>query len=262
MSLDLGIKADLVAKAGIPINPPLPLDKPNMYFKSHIFPIATLEKVFFDPKSKSEDKQTGEVTYQPVLKFIYKDVVNLEKKITKTYYVIDMAGDDKAATKLDGMQKSIKHIYEELIGAENFIESEFEGKSFEELFANVQKAFEKHTAIRMIKSTKEGEEDTPETFFKYTTIQFYLKLIYFNGRLEPPMFPNFLQVAYKHKNKQWTQEVCELGIGKKDTIVNKGDATPKAGVGGTRDNNFGAGSMPFGMDMNGAAAADMVFPQD
>lgn len=252
--LDLGIKKELVAKAGIPIDPPLPIDKPTTFFKAHVFPIAVLEKVEFVPEFETKDKQTEEVTKQPILRFIYKDTKNSEKKITDIIYPIDMAGDDKAQIKLDGLQKSIKHIFEELVGSDKFVEEEFAGTSFAELFENVANAFNKYTTTKTIKV--EGA-DTPIVVPLYTLMPFYLKLVFFNGRLTPTMFPNFVQKAY---NKTGVQIPCELSVGKKDTIVNKTDAKPAGNAGGLRDNGFGgAGAGVFGMDSG--AAGDMVFPE-
>jgi len=55
--MNLGIKKDLVAKAGIPINPPLPVEKPTPIFRTHIFPIAIVESVSFIPDYETTDKQ-------------------------------------------------------------------------------------------------------------------------------------------------------------------------------------------------------------
>lgn len=258
----VGIKKDLVAKAGIPINPPLPIEKPTAYFKSHVFPIATLESVTFVPDQKSEDRQTGEITEQPVLKFTYKDTVNPEKKITDTIYPLD-EDDEKFDMKLDGMQKSIKHVFEELIGADKFNEEDFgaEGTTshevFGSLFKNAADAFNKFVTTKIVKKGENGEEDTKKSIPSYTLVPFYLKLTYFNGRLSPTMFPNFVQRAYQVKGNQTVQVACELAIGKKDAIVNKADAKP-ASAGGARDAGFGA-TGAFGMDMS--AADDMVFPE-
>jgi len=150
MSLDLGIKKDLVAKAGIPIDPPIAIDKPTQHFKSHKFPIALLEKVEFDPAQKNIDRQTGEESYSPVLNFIYKDTVNPEKKITDKYFPLDPESDS-FAVRLDGLQKSIKHVFEEIVGSDKFDEADFGGTSFEELFKNVANAFNKFTVTKTIK---------------------------------------------------------------------------------------------------------------
>lgn len=252
--LNLGIKKDLVAKAGIPINPPLPIQNPTAYFKSHVFPIAVLESVDFVPDQVTKDKQTEEETVQPVLKFTFKDTQNAEKKITTIHYPID-EDDDKWDIKLEGMQKSIKHIFEETVGADKFVEEDFAGETFAELFENVAKAFAK-TVIT--KANKKGEEEGTAlvTIPVYTTIPLYIKLTYYNNRLSTPMYPNFVQRAYVSKSTGNVQVPCELSVGKKDTIVNKADAKP-AGQGGARDNALG-GAGAFGMD-NGAMG-DMVFP--
>jgi len=255
MSLNLGIKKDLVAKAGIPIDPPLPIDKPTQFFKAHKFPIAILEKVEYDPAQKSVDKQTGEESFSPVLNFIYKDTVNHEKKITDKYFPLDPESDS-FEVRLEGMQKSIKHIFEEIIGADKFDEADFTGTSFPEFFNNVANAFNKVTIDKTVKV--EGKEEPEVVPTKtYTLVPVYLKLVYFNGRLGSPMFPNFVQKAYAKGKEGTIQTVCELAIGKKDIIVNKADAKPAA-QGGARDNGFG-GAGVFGMDMG--AAADMVFPE-
>ncbi len=252
---NLGIKSDLVAKAGIPINPPLPIPNPTTYFKSHSFPIAILEKVEFVPDQVTKDRQTEEETVQPVLKFTFKDTQNSEKKITSIYYGID-EDDDKWDVKLEGLQKSIKHIFEETVGADKFAEEDFAGSTFAELFENVANAFNKvvHT-----KPAKKGEEEGAPvvTVPVYTTVPCYIKLTYYNNRLGIPMYPNFLQRAYVSKATGTIQVPCELGISKRDVIVNKADAKP-AGQGGARDNALG-GSGAFGM--NEGAMGDMVFPE-
>lgn len=257
--MNLGIKKDLVAKAGIPINPPMPIDKPNAIFKTHIFPIAVLESVEFLPDYETTDRQTDEVTTQPVLRFIYKDTQNSEKKITDTIYPLDPT-DDKFAMKLDALQKSIKHVYEEIFGAEKFIEEEFAGTTFAELFENVGKAFNKHTITKVVKkAVKEGDADETKVYKTYSTVQMYLKLVWYNNRLSPTMFPNFVQKAFVNKSTGIVQVPCELSINKKDIIVNKTDAKPAAGVGG-RGAGFG-GAPAFGMaDTEGMD--DMVFPED
>lgn len=260
MSLDLGIKKDLVAKAGIPIDLPQVIDKPTQYFKTHKFPIAILESVEYNPSQEMVDRQTQEKSYAPVLNFIYKDTVNPEKKITDKYFPID-TDDDKFETKLDGLQKSIKHVFEEIVGADKFDEADFAGKSFAELFENVAKAFNKFVVSKTVKRTgeiAEGEADTEVIKVKaYTLVPVYLKLIVFNNRAQTPMFPNYVQKAYAKKDNATVQTVCELSIGAKESIVNKADAKPAA-QGGARDNGFGGG-MAFGMDAG--AAGDMVFPE-
>ncbi len=260
MSLDLGIKKDLVAKAGIPIDPPIAIDKPTTHFKTHKFPIALLEKVEFDPAQKMVDRQTQEESYSPVINFIFKDTVNPEKKITHKYFPLD-PDDDKFAVKLDGMQKNIKHLFEEVVGADKFDEADFGGSSFEELFKNVANAFNKVTITKTVKV--EGEEGaeptTKEVKVKaFTLVPVYLKLVYFNNRLSPPMFPNFVQKAYTKSGNTAVQAVCELTVGNKEAIVNKADAKPAAG--GARDNGFG-GAGVFGTGMDMGAAGDMVFPE-
>jgi len=260
MSLNLGIKKDLVAKAGIPIDPPIAIDKPTQHFKSHKFPIALLEKVEFDPAQKMVDKQTQEESFSPVLNFVYKDTVNSEKKITDKYFPLDPESDS-FDVRLEGMQKSIKHVFEEIIGADKFEEADFAGTSFEELFKNVANAFNKVTNDKTIKveNPAKGAEATKVVKVKaYTQVPVYLKLVYFNGRLAPPMFPNFVQRAYAKGKEGTIQTVCELGINKKDTIVNKADAKPATG--GARDQGFG-GAGVFGTGMDMGAAGDMVFPE-
>lgn len=260
MSLNLGIKKDLVAKAGIPIDPPIAIDKPTTHFRTHKFPIVLLEKVEYNPSQEMKDQQTGEISYSPVLNFIYKDTINPEKKITDKYFPLDPESDS-FEVRLEGMQKSIKHVFEEVIGADHFEEEDFAGTSFAELFENVANAFNKFTTDKVVKVEGEVAEGQPDTKIVkskiYKGVPVYLKLVYFNGRLAPPMFPNYVQRAYAKVNGQTTQTVCELAIGKKDVIVNKADAKPAA-QGGARDNGFG-GMGAFGMDAG--AVGDMVFPE-
>jgi len=256
--MNLGIKKDLVAKAGIPINPPLPVEKPTPIFRTHIFPIAIVESVSFIPDYETTDKQTDEVTKQPILQIVYKDVQNAEKKITVNVYPLDPT-DDKFEMKLDAMQKSIKHLFEEIFGADKFIEEKFAGTTFAELFENVSKAFNEHTVTKLIKkSTEEGVPDTVKIIQTYTQVQLYLKLVWYNNRLSPTMFPNFVQRAFINKNNVVTQVPCELSITKKDIIVNKQDAKPSSA--GARGAGFGANAA-FGMT-DAEGAEDMIFPED
>jgi len=253
MSMNLGIKNDLVAKAGIPINPPLPIKEPNAYFKSHIFPIATLEKVEYVAEQVTKDRQTNEETTQPVIKFTYKDKQNPEKKITSIYYGIE-ADDEKWDIKLEGLQKSIKHIFEEIIGADKFDEKDFSGSTFAELFENSANAFNKVTYTLPIKKGEE-ENSTPVVVPFYTTVPIYIKLTYYNNRLGVPMYPNFIQRAFVSKPTGTTQLICELAVGKGDVIINKADAKPATGS--ARDNALG-GAGAFGIA--DSAMGDMVFP--
>lgn len=256
--MNLGIKKDLVAKAGIPINPPLPVDKPTPIFRTHVFPIAVVESVTFLPKYETTDKQTEEVTTQPIVQIVYKDVQNAEKKITVNIYPLDPT-DEKFDMKLDALQKSVKHLFEEIFGADKFEEEKFAGTSFEELFENIANAFNEHTITKVVKkSTEAGVPDVTKVIKTYTTVHMYLKLVWYNNRLSPTMFPNFVQRAYSSKNGVVTQVPCELSITKKDVIVNKTDAKPSGA--GARGAGFGA-TAAFGMaDSDGAD--DMVFPED
>lgn len=248
--MNLGIKKDLVAKAGIPVNPPLPIDKPNEYFKTHEFPIVTIESVTFLPNFETTDRNTDEVTTQPVLQVVYKDTKNTEKKLTSTYYPLDPA-DEKFDIKLEGLQKSIKHIFEESIGADKFEEEDFAGTTFAELFENIAKAFNKFTFNKASKDTNAE----PKVIKTYTIVPLYLKTVYYNSRLQVPMYPNFVQKATRVIGNETRQVPCELLISKKDVIVNKADAKPASSA---RDRGFG-GASAFGMV---EGADDMVFPDE
>lgn len=255
-TLNLGIKKDLVAKAGIPVDPPIAIDKATPFFKSYVFPIVLLTSVTFVADQITKDAQTQEETSQPVLKFVFTDTENSEKKITDVYYPIDPA-DDKFEMKLEALQKSIKHIYEETIGASHFKEEEFGGSTFAELFENAADAFNK---VKVVK--KAATEDSEEvSVLSFTTVPMYFKVVYYNNRLITPMYPNFVQRAYAKKANALVQVSCELAVGKKDVVVNKSDAKPASAI-GARGNGFGAmGGAGFGLDANSGAMDDMMFPE-
>jgi hypothetical protein len=255
-ALNLGIKKDLVAKAGIPIDPPIAIDKATPFFKSYIFPIVLLSSVTFVPDQVTKDSQTQEETTQPVLKFVFTDTQNGEKKITDVYYPLDPT-DDKFEMKLEGLQKSIKHIFEETIGASHFNEEDFSGTSFAELFENSANAFNK------IKTIKKPATETSEevSVLSFTTVPMYFKVVYYNNRLITPMYPNFVQRAYIKKDNSVLQVPCELAVGKKDVVINKSDAKPAASGMGVRGNGFGGAVAGFGLDASSGAMEDMVFPE-
>lgn len=257
-----GIKKDLQAKAGIPISAPLPIDKPTPLFsKGFSFPLAVLESVKFDPAKKSEDRQTKEITESPVLEMVFRDHTNPEKKITSIRYPLN-EDDDTFDIKHEGLTKSIKHIFEEAVGEDKFDEDDFSADSYAELFEKTAKAFAKYT-VNQTKKGKDGAEDTVVAVPIYKTKVFYLKLTYFNSRLSPPMFPNFLQPAFKTVNNNTVQVPCELSVLKKDAIVDKSNAQPASGGSG-REGSFGlpAGGSAFGMPMDMGNIPNMDFPDN
>ena len=255
-----GISKDLQAKAGIPISAPLPLDKPTPLFsKGYSFPLAVLESVTFVPEKKTEDRQTKEVTLQPVLEFVFRDNNNPEKKITSIRYAID-EDDDKFDVKHEGLTKSIKHIFEELVGEDKFNEDDFSAESHAELFEKTAIAFNKYT-VKQTKKVKDAEDVIVEVPI-YKTHVFYLKLVYFSSRLGLPMYPNFIQKAFKPTKDGLIQIPCELSKGQKDEFVDKSSASPASSNGSGRENSFGVpgGGSAFGMPMDMGNLPDMNFP--
>ncbi len=191
----LGIRKDLEAKAGIPINTAKKLTDNNPQFPTgYEFPMGRLVNVVF-----TKDKEVGQdKTPTPVLAFVFKG--DKDKQFTSMEFPLDF-DDAKFDTKLEALQKRLRHIYDETIGTDKFVEGSMDGDTFAELFENVANAFNSQTRTT-------GEGDEAKTVKLYADGLHYLKLVYYQTRLQFPMFPNFIQKAFKGTVAQ----ACELRI--------------------------------------------------
>ena len=224
----LGIKKDLQSSAGIPINAPARLEKRTEFYpNSWEFPIVQLVRVDFNPTK--EINRNGEVSTSPVLQLVF--VTKNGKQFTHIEFPIDEA-DAKFEEKVGYLQQRVKHIYDAVVGASKFKEGSMEGDTFAELFDNIAKAFNAETITK-------GEGELAKTIPLYSATFAYLKLVYYQTRIQMPMFPNFIQRAFNGAQ----QLVCELAVNPKyDQVEAKApaQANNNAYTGGT-NNSFGAG---------------------
>lgn len=218
----LGIRKDLEAKAGIPISTAKKLSAPTQQYPTgYEFPTARLVNVVF-----TADKEVGQdKTPTPVIAFIFKG--EADKQFTSMEFPLDY-DDAKFDMKLEALQKRLRHIFDETIGTDKFVEGSMDGDTFAELFENVAKAFNSFTVTK-------GEGDTAKTVKLYAEGTHYLKVVYYQTRVQVPMFPNFLQRAIVNK----IPVPCELRI-----VVGTDELEPKAKA---KASGFGA----TGNDLSG-----------
>ncbi len=202
----LGIRKDLEAKAGIPISTAKRLDGNNpQYPTGYEFPLVKLVNVVF-----TADKEVGQDKVPtPVIAFVFKG--EGDKQFTGMEFPLDY-DDAKFDMKLEALQKRLRHIFDETIGTDKFVEGSMDGDTFAELFENVAKAFNAVTVTK-------GEGETAKQVKLYAEGTHYFKLVYYQTRLQIPMFPNFIQRAIV--NKQAVP--CELRI-----TVGTDELEPKA----------------------------------
>lgn len=214
--------------SAIPINAPVPLQVATPYFKKGFeFPITMLVNVHYNPEKAV--KKDGIETPTPVLGFTFVDATNTKKTNTHYEYPIEST-DDKYATKLAGMTERIKHIFDEALGKDKFKEEDFQGGSFSEFFANVEKAFNKYVVTI-------GEGDEAKSKKMYATEKLYLKLGFNKSYVTFPLFPNFVQKAFVGGK----QQECTLGIDPKyDKIVPQVSASSSSTTFAIAD-DFGGG---------------------
>jgi len=227
----LGISKDVQAKAGIPIGAPVKLDKrTEQYPNSYEFPIVKLVKVYCDPAK--EMKRNGETEIKPVLSFTF--VTSTGKQSTHIEFPID-DDDDAFDSKLEEMQQRIKHIFDETVGHDHFVEGSMEGGDFTEFFTNVAKSFNAKTVTR-------GEGENAKTNPYFTTTSAYLKLTYYKERAQMPKFPNFIQRAFNGA----VMIPCELVINAKYDKLEPQVQAAAPQYGGGNNTTFGGGGDSFG----------------
>jgi len=234
----LGIRKDLEAKAGIPVDTAKKLESNNPQFPTgYKFPIVKLVNVVFTPNKEVE--RNGEKIPTPILSFVFKG--EGDKQFTSVEFPLDY-DDAKFDMKLEALQKRLRHIFDETIGTDKFVEGSMDGDTFAELFENVAKAFNSFTTTR-------GEGENAKTVKLYAEHTHYFKVIYYQTRLQIPMFPNFIQRVLG-TDKQPVP--CELRI-----VVGTDELEPKAKA---KVSGFGAGNDLSGGFNVGANLGTDSFP--
>lgn len=180
MAFNLKINKETQGSAGVPIPAPTKLVEPSMMYPTgYNFPQARLVKVSFNPtKEVGEDK-----VETPVLEFLFKD--SKDRTFTLIEFPIEEDAN-KADMKVAALLQRIKHIWEQTIGES--VEMDIEGADFAELFKNAAAAFN-------AQKVTVGQGDAAKERVKYAASTVYLKLVYYNSRLQVPMYPNFIQAA-------------------------------------------------------------------
>lgn len=228
----LGVTKETQAKAGIPIGAPKRLDKrTEIYPNSYEFPVVRLTRVWYEPEQ--EIKRNGDTEKVSVLKMLFSQEGG--KQFTQVYFPID-DDDEKFEAKAEELNQHVKHIFDETIGANNFVDGSMEGEDFPELFDNMAKAFNSKTVTK-------GEGEEAKIVPYYYTNPVYLKLSFYKERTQLPKFPNFIQKAFGAKG----QIPCELLFNPKyDKLEPSAPVASGSPYGGGAQNNSFGGEADFG----------------
>lgn len=202
-------------------NPPMKLDAATPQFPNkYKYPTGRLVNVICDFEHNTKNGETS------VIQFIFKG--SKGEVHTHKEWLQDKA-EEKYGENVAKMNGRVKHILEQTgldmpdggIGVD--------AKDFNEYFTAIAKAFNDQVVMVDEKPVK-----------KYYQKRLYIKLTYYKGNLNFPMFPDFIQAAEDNQGKA---KVCDLTINHKyDTI--EPDTTPSASFGGGTGGDAGAGDLP------------------
>lgn len=218
------------------INLPVKITTATQFFKQgYEFPIARLVNVHYNPEKPIKRNGLEELT--PALGFTFIDAANKEK--TNTFYQYPIASTDAKYKEREQWQGSaIKHIFDETVGEDKFKEEDFKGDTFEEFYAKVVETFNKY----QIPSKTEGK-----TIPLYSKTPVYLKQTLYKNRPGLPLFPNFVQAAYK-ENKQVE---CELKINPAQESVTMEEKVKTSNIMGS-ESEYGFGDISGDLPSFGA----------
>jgi hypothetical protein len=213
MELNLSINKDTQGTNAVPIQTARQLQVATSIFPyKYEFPTAFLVKVSFEPEKEVTRNDVTEKV--PALGFLFKDKEG--RQLQHWEYPIDMTSDS-AQDLQSALIGRIKHIWDETIGADKLPDGAMSGKSFSEFYDNVSKAF------NSIVYTK---DDKPRK--TYASKELYLKVTFWNTRVQLPKYPNFIQQAKQGENYR----PCELRINTTYDILEP-KSKPKAGQAGS-----------------------------
>lgn len=226
MSKKFGISKEQQGSNIVNIPAPVKLSSHNPLFPlGYEFPIAKIVNIAVDPAKKM--KESGLEVEKPVLIIVFKDAK--ARQFTHMEFPIN-DDDEKFDSKMDWLNQRIKHIWDEVIGADKFPANGIgsDAKDFGEFYTAVAAAFN---------SFGIKKEGTEQVAHPYATVPLYLKLTYNGDRLNLPLFPNFIQRA-KSGDKQVPCEKLLINPNR-DAIEIKAKQTTYSG--GT-DHAFGGGT--------------------
>tara|TARA_R110000772_G_C13310328_1_gene440510 strand:- start:39783 stop:40445 length:663 start_codon:yes stop_codon:yes gene_type:complete len=181
--MGFGITAETKDSNNVKMLAPIKVEASKTFPNGYKFPVGRLVNVVAKKDYETKNGKTD------VIQFIFKDKEG--RQHIRTEWAQDTT-DEKYSKKVDAMNSRVKHMYTQLYA--EFPEKGIgvNAKSWFGYFEAMEAAF---------KSNKE-----------YHKIPLFLKLVYFNGNLDFPYSPNFLQRAGEGV-------ICKLEINLKyDTI--------------------------------------------
>jgi len=209
MNMGFGIDKDTKAGNNIKMLPPLKKEPTKRFPSGWSFPIAKLVNVIAKDKFETKNGETQ------VLQFIFRDAEG--RQHIRTEWAQDPE-EEKYMRNMNALNERVNHIYINYYGAtpEGGIGKDANG--FFEYFTALENAFKVNKDLHKI--------------------PVYLKLVYFNGNLDFPYAPNFIETVVKDKP-------CNLEVNLKyDKVVQTAPASisiPGIGAGqagGDDDINF------------------------
>lgn len=227
----LGFSKDVEGKSGIPIPAPHKLNtRTDIYPNGYSFPIGKLVNVVFN--AEKEVNRNGVTDTTPALTFVFRTADG--KQFTHVEWPIE-DNDDKFQDKYDRLQRRLRHIFDETIGANKF--EEFEADDFKEFFEIMGNQFNKHTYVV-------GEGENAKTLKHYANTSIYIKVTYNGTRLQFPLYPNFVQRAGT-KEKMIP---CDLLITPQYDKIEPVEAKRATPFSTGTDNTYGGGTSTFAED--------------
>ena len=170
MNMGFGITKDTQDSNSIKMLPPLKKEPTKRYPSGYHFPIAKLVNVVAKDNFETKNGETQ------VLQFIFRDSDG--RQHIRTEWAQDST-EEKYMKKMDALNVRVNHMYKQYY---NTIPEGGIGtgtSDFFSYFKAIEEAFKANKEIHKI--------------------NVYLKLVYFNGNLDFPYAPNFLEKVIKDK---------------------------------------------------------------
>ena len=178
-----GITAETKESNAIKVLPPISIEPNRVFPHGYKFPIVNLVNVIAKDKFETKNGETQ------VVQFVFKDKEG--RQYVRTEWAQDPT-EEKYKDKMIALNSRVKHMYVQLYPSFPKDGIGVDAKGFFEYFEAIEKAF----------------KDNAET----SKVPLFIKLIYFNGNLDFPYSPNFLQKAGK-------DVICKLEVNLRyDTI--------------------------------------------
>lgn len=171
-----GITSETKESNAIRVLPPISIEPSRLFPNGFKFPLVNLVNVIAKDKFETKNGETQ------VVQFVFKDKDG--RQYIRTEWAQDPS-EEKYQKKMIALNSRVKHIYVQFYPTFPKEGIGVKAKGFFEYFKAIEVAFKENAEI--------------------SKVPLFIKLIYFNGNLDFPYSPNFLQRAGK-------DVVCKLEV--------------------------------------------------